>query len=241
MDWSIVKSIVYAAFLLAAGWVASAPAGGAVGALLARTGLDPLVRNLLRSAVRPLVLLIAAVAALEVVGANAGGLLAVLAGGAVAVGLGLKGSLSNVASGALLLSIRPFNIGDQVELGGVIGIVRSLGLFTVTLECADGQFVTLVNDRVLQAPIRNHTRKGERLVEVELLVARSGGIDAPVEAAVVIAGQDARISRTPPPVVEVLDATATHVRLVVRAWAPSTAHAAVAADLRRRLLAIPPG
>ena len=63
-----------------------------------------------------------------------------------------------MVAGAILLSRRPFNVGDTVEVAGVTGVVRSLGVYAITLEEDDGTRTSLTNAQVVARPIRNKSR-----------------------------------------------------------------------------------
>ena len=99
---------------------------------LGRTGLDPEVRRLVTMAVRWGVVAIAAIPALAQLGVEPSGIVAVLGAASLAIGLALKSTLSNVASGAILLTLRPLREGDWVEAGGREGTVTVL--FTDLVE-----------------------------------------------------------------------------------------------------------
>lgn len=75
------------------------------------------------------ILIAVVVAVLGIVGIQTASLLAVLGAAGLAVGLALQGTLSNVASGVMLLVFRPFQVGDYIEAGGTAGSVQSIGLF----------------------------------------------------------------------------------------------------------------
>ena len=103
--------------------------------------------------VKIVILLITIVAVLGRFGAN-GRIVAVLGGLGLAVGLALQGSLSNVASGAMLLLLRPFR-REVVKLGGTVYIVDDIGLFVTAVHQPDGSKVWLSNNQVWGSEIVN--------------------------------------------------------------------------------------
>ena len=76
---------------------------------------------------------------------------------ALAIGLALQGTLSNVAFGFLLLILRPFNVGEYITAAGQSGTVREIGLF-VTPQTLEYYMITLPNTAVLTASITNYSR-----------------------------------------------------------------------------------
>ena len=125
-----------------------------MGSLLAQTRVDPMVRALLVRLTKPLVIGAAIVAALSQVGVDIRVLLAILAAGAIAVGLGLQGPVASLISGGILFSRRPFRVGDTVELAGIAGTVAGIGWLSVLIDETDGSRVILPNRMVTAHPMR---------------------------------------------------------------------------------------
>jgi small conductance mechanosensitive channel len=69
------------------------------------------------------------IAALHELGVDTTSLIAILGAAGLAIGLALKNSLQNFASGILLILFRPFKIGDFVETAGTTGIVEEVSIF----------------------------------------------------------------------------------------------------------------
>ena len=116
----IAFSLVMAAFILAAGWF--------IGNWLSQTikkidKLDPTLQSFLCGLAKYAFLAIAVVTVLGQFGVQTASLLAVLGAAGLAIGLALQGTLSNVASGVMLLILRPFNVGDYIKAGSVEGTV----------------------------------------------------------------------------------------------------------------------
>ena len=127
--------------------------------------LKPLIASLARYAILILTLLLV----VQQFGVQTTSLIAVLGAAGLAIGLALQGTLSNVASGVMLLVLRPFRVGHFVEIaGGKQGTVREIGLFTTLMITRDGVYVSIPNSAVFGATIINYTR--ERLRRVTFLV-----------------------------------------------------------------------
>jgi len=148
--WDLLSAAaIVGASLFVGGWIA-----GIVGSVLAQTRVDPMVRALLVRLTKPLVIGIAIVAALSQIGVDIRVLLAILAAGALAVGLALQGPVANLIAGGILFSRRPFRVGDRVELAGIEGTVVGIGWLSVLLDEADGTRVVLPNRTVTAQPMR---------------------------------------------------------------------------------------
>jgi small conductance mechanosensitive channel len=155
MGWfgALVLALFYAAALLGAGLLVSSWLAGIARIALDRARLDPVVRELVVAAVRPVVLLIAVIAALESIGVELDALVALLAVAGIAVALAAQGTLANGVAGGLLLTLRPFRVGDEVTLGGVSGTVVDSNLFATTLKATDGSTITVPSRLILDQPM----------------------------------------------------------------------------------------
>jgi hypothetical protein len=122
------------------------------------------------SCVHPLLLVIAVPPALEQIGVSVTSIIALLSTVGLTIGFALKDSLSNVASGALLLTTRPFGVGDTVTVAGVTGTVRRVRILTTELDTDDGRRVNVTNDKVLASPMEQHAVGGQTRIEVVLRV-----------------------------------------------------------------------
>jgi small conductance mechanosensitive channel len=88
------------------------------------------------------------IAALNKVGVQTASFIAVLGAASLAIGLALQGSLSNFASGVLLILFQPFRVGDTVELMGVQGVVKEVQIFSTVLFTAEKKRVIIPNAKV---------------------------------------------------------------------------------------------
>lgn len=226
--------LVYAVVLVGGGVWLSAWARTVLRHALDRFGVDPLVASVLARMVRPVLIVLAVVAGLGVLGFDeaAVSLAAVLGGSSIAIGMGLKGYLSDVAAGAFLLTNRPFDRGDSVNVGGQAGTVRDLGLFTTRLDLADGNTVFVPNHKVTSAPIHNFTDRGTRRVEVVVDIARDADLEAMRDKGLALlaalpAGMD-----EPGATATLVEVGAIASQLALRVWVPNAAYGGTLTTLR---------
>lgn len=119
--------------------------------------------------------LIAAVA--SKLGAPLGGMAAILAAAGFAVGLAFQGTLSNFASGVLMIVFRPFKVGDFVNVAGVSGSVNEIDLFTTTLDTPDNRRLIIPNSAISGATIENVSFHAHRRIEVLVGVDYTASIE----------------------------------------------------------------
>ena len=211
----VAWNLCYALVILLFGSLIANWARGAMAAFLGRTRLDPIVRRLLVSVVRPLILAIAVFAALQKLGVPISTFAAMLGAATLAVGMAMRGSLSNVASGTMLLTLRPFNVGDTVTAGGHTGTVHALKLFTTELHTADGQTVCLPNDVLWKGAIVNFADRPTRRIRLLLTVPINTDLSKAIDTLTVVTAMDDRVLADPKPGVSVADITEVGLQLEV--------------------------
>jgi small conductance mechanosensitive channel len=165
-----VLLILFGALILA-GWLKRL-----VVARLEKT-TDKTLARFLGGMVRWVVLVLAFVGCLGLFGIETTSFAAVLGGASVAIGLAMKGTLSNVAAGAMLLVFRPYKVGDVVKVDGTQGKVDEIGLFTTTLDTPDKRRFIIPNGIIFGDTIENVTFHEERRVDVNVGVGYDADID----------------------------------------------------------------
>jgi len=127
------------------------------------TTLGAFIANAVRYAIMAAVLLMS----VSILGVKVASIFVVLSAMTLAIGLALQGSMSNVAAGLILIVLRPYKIGDYVEVSGEEGHVEDLNIFQTTLRTLDNVKVILTNTDVRAATIRNYTSLGVRRCDVD--------------------------------------------------------------------------
>ncbi|MBB4257360.1 MULTISPECIES: mechanosensitive ion channel family protein [unclassified Bradyrhizobium] len=229
---------IYAILLLAIGWYLSGAMQRFVTRLLSVTHrVDPLVTLFVGSLARYGVLAVVGIAVLQLFGIQTASLVAVLGATSLAIGLALQGTLSNLAAGVMLLLFRPFHIGNDVEVAGKAGKVKSLSLFMTELVAPDNTQILLPNGQVWGAAIINRSAyPGTGEVKVAFPV-RAGSANALADRILKQLRDDPRIAKGVAPSVNVTkviaaDPAAPVVELTVSARVnPSDADA-----VRQRVL-----
>ena len=143
---------------------------------------------------------------------------ALIAGAGVAIGAAWSGMLGNFAAGAFMLILRPFKVGDFVEIAETTGTVRELGLFGTTLVTPDNVLTLIGNGKVFGGVLRNYSALPVRRVDRTAQLA--GGVD-PIDAIARIRAAVVKIPNvaTQPPVdVSLLDINLLGTVLAVRPY-----------------------
>lgn len=125
-----------------------------------------------------LVLIAAILGCLGVFGVQTASFAAVIGAAGLAIGLAFQGTLANFASGVMLLTFRPFKVGDVVILDGHTGTVQAIDIFTTEMSALDNRKIILPNRKVFGDTIINLTAHDTRRVDVNVGVEYSADIDA---------------------------------------------------------------
>jgi len=124
--------------------------------------LDATLRPVIASTVFYVIIAMAIYAFLSKLGVPPTSLLAVFGAAGLAIGLALKDTLSNIASGVMLLVLRPLEIGEYIDTSHYAGTVKEVGLFATTLTNSEGMFVYVPNSEVWRNRLENYSRHSER-------------------------------------------------------------------------------
>jgi small conductance mechanosensitive channel len=177
------------------------------------------VTSVLRGIVRYGVFIICVIMILNVFGVNTTGLLAVLGAAGIAIGLALKDTLGNIASGIIIILLGSYHKGDFIEFGSFMGTVKDINLFTTILETPDGINISAPNSCIWGAPLKNYTRNGKRRMELSVGISYSDSVDTAFQVMNDIITAETRLLKEPAPQVVLQSLESSSVIITVRAWA----------------------
>lgn len=216
---SVLPNLLAAVSILVAGYVISRIAAGWVGRLSTKLNqADTSLTVVLQRLAKYAVMILAIVAALGQVGIQTTSLLAAIGAIGLAIGLALKDTLSNVAAGVMLLSLRPFRNGDVVEIGDISGTVEEIGLFATRIKSLEGHMEFIPNAQIWSGHITNFTMNGTRMVRESFGIAYDDDVAKARDILLSLIQSDERFLSDPAPKVLVTNLGDSAVVLEVRAW-----------------------
>ncbi|MBP3192801.1 mechanosensitive ion channel family protein [Natronogracilivirga saccharolytica] len=180
--------------------------------------IDNTLSPLIAKAAKIIILFATLIAVLGQFGIETASLVALLGVAGLAIGLALQGTLSNVASGVMLLTFRPFNVGDFIDAGGTMGIVDEIGLFTTKMHTLDNVYLLVPNSNIWGANIKNFSRNELRRVDMVFGISYSDDIDKAFEIIQEALDADERVLKDPEPLLAVGELGNSSVDLLVRPW-----------------------
>lgn len=225
-------NILYAIAILIAGWVVSRWLARWLRTLFQHSHhIDETLKPLMINFARYGVIAVTLVAVLGQFGVQTTSLIALLGAAGLAIGLGLQGTLSNVASGFMLLLLRPYRVGEKIRSGTVSGTVQEIGLFHTEIITYDGLFVAMPNSAIFSSTITNLTREPLRRTDFTIDIDRDADIPGAQRAVLEALSRDARVLKQPEPQVWVETMTGPQVLLNVHVWVDSRNFMSVQSDL----------
>lgn len=200
-----------------------------------KKGVDNAVISFLSAIVKSVIFIAAVLMALSQVGVQTTSFIAILGAAGLAIGLSLQGSLSNMASGVLIILFRPFRSGEYVEAGGVSGSVDEVNIFQTVLKTPDNKVVFVPNAQITSQPITNYSREATRRVDLLIGVSYDADLHKTKEVLESVLAADKRLLKEPAWNVQVHALNSSSVDFIVRPWVKSTDYWPVYWDLMREI------
>lgn len=228
-------SAIGAVILLVVGYLIAGLAERSIYAGLGHIhGFDETLRHFFSQVVRYAILILVVIMVLGQFGVQTASIIAAIGAAGLAIGLALQGTLQNIAAGIMLLALRPFRIGENVEVGAIAGTVEEIGLFATKLRTAEGVYILAPNSTLWNQPVRNFTRNGVRRTDVTLSIGSWNDIDRAQKTLLAIAGAEKRIRREPAPIAFVASLGDATVSLTLRYWTSAADYFSTQIDMTKR-------
>ena len=180
--------------------------------------LDPSLESFLCSFVSIALKVVLLITVAAYLGLPMTSVVTVLGTAGVAIGLALQGGLSNVASGLMILLLRPFSVNDYIEAGGFEGFVATIGLFSTTLRTWDNRRVCIPNSTLTGSTVVNYSAEPQRRVDVDVNVAVSADPATVREMLLAVAAASEYALTDPAPAVAFIANKDAYLTFQVRVW-----------------------
>ena len=236
-DWAALYGIkiVGAIAIIVIGRIVTGILAGVVRRLMTKGNADETLTKFVVSLVRIGLLTFIFIAALGTLGVQTASFVAVLGAAGLAVGFALQGSLSNFASGVMIIIFKPFKAGDYVEAGGVSGVIEAVHIFNTILKTPDNKKVILPNSKITGDSITNYSANEMRRVDMVFGIGYGDDIKKAKKIFEDILAADSRVLKDPAPVVAVLELADSSVNFVVRPWVKTADYWAVYFDTTEKV------
>ena len=210
---SLFLAIVFVAMFLAR------IVGKAIERVMARSNqTSQLLGDFLVVTSRRLVLAIGIIIGLAALEVNIGPLLAVIGAAGFVIAFALQNSLGNFASGILIMVFKPFDVGDVVEIGGVLGKVKSMNLLSVLIHTPDNKAVIIPNNNIWSDSITNVTGTDSRRVDLIFGIGYGDDIEKAQGIMEQVVSEHPMVLKDPEPVIRVHELADSSVNFICRPW-----------------------
>ena len=188
-------------------------------AMMLRKGVDESLRPFLGSIINIALWVLLLVLVVAQLGLEMTSFIAVLGSAGLAIGLALQGSLSNFAGGVLILTIKPFKVGDFIEAQGQSGTVHLINIFNTVLKTGNNQIIYMPNGPLASSVVINYSVEPTRRMEFNLNISPENDVAAVKKMLQNFIDSDPRILAEPAPMIAVTAFSEYSITISMRLWA----------------------
>ena len=203
--------------------------------LLDKRSVDPTLTKFATSLLKITLIIFVIISAISQIGIETTSFIAIIAAAGLAIGFALQGSLSNFASGVMLIIFKPIKVGDYIEGGGAAGSVETIGIFVTTLVTPDNKVIYIPNSTLTGSNIVNYSVKDTRRVDMVFGIGYSDDIDKAKSTIQSVLESDSRILKDPAPKIVVSELADSSVNFNVRPWVNSADYWGVYFDITEQI------
>ena len=229
---NLIKFVVFLAFI----FLLASIVGRITDAAIAKNrNLSKLLKSFISLTVRRIVLGVGFLISLSFIEVDIGPVLAMIGAAGLVIGLALQGTLSNFASGMLILIYRPFDVGDFISIDGVSGVVDSMTLLSTSVKTLDNQLLIMPNNNVWGTTINNVTGSTTRRVDLVFGIGYGDDMDKAIGILEALIKEHDKILKKPEYMIKVHELGESSVNLICRPWVKTEDYWDVYWDLTKRV------
>jgi len=214
-------------------WVISMLSKG-IRAGFEKSGMEPSLRTFLMSLISIGLKVLLVISVASMIGIETTSFIAVLGAAGLAIGLALQGSLGNFAGGVLILIFKPYKVGDFIDAGGVMGVVKRIEIFSTILTSGDNKTIIVPNGAISNSPITNFSTQLTRRVDIVFGIGYDDDLKKAKEVLKGLIEADERILKDPAPLIVISNLGDSSVDITTRSWVNTPDYWAVFFDLTEK-------
>ena len=194
---------------------------GLIGRAMEKKEVDPSLRPFVVSLVGTLLKVLVVISVLGMVGIQMTSFIAIIGAAGLAVGMALSGTLQNFAGGVMILTFKPFKVGDYIEAQGFAGTVNAVHIFNTILKTPDNKTIVIPNGGLSTSSMVNYSTEPTRRVDWTFGIAYGDDIDKAKEVLLALLHANEKVLKDPEPFVQLGELGDSSVNFKVRAWVNS--------------------
>ncbi len=210
-----------ALIVLLVGWKIITKLSRVIASRLEKSKIEPSLSSFLTSVTKVILQVVLLITVASMVGVEVTTFVALIASLGFAIGLALQGSLANFAGGVLILTLKPFKVGDYIEAAGYAGTVSEIQVFYTILNTPDNKKVIIPNANLSNASAVNYSAYDTRRIDFQFGVGYDDDIDKVRGVLQRLAQENELIFDDPPPQIVVAEHGDSAVVFYMRVWCNS--------------------
>ncbi|MBR3947548.1 MAG: mechanosensitive ion channel [Bacteroidales bacterium] len=189
--------------------------------MMVRKNSDPGLISFVSSLANIALKIMIIISVMGMVGIQMTSFIAVLGAAGIAVGMALQGTLSNFASGVMILIFKPYKVDDYIEANGVAGVVKEIQIFNTIITTVDNKTIIVPNGSLATNTLTNYSKQPIRRVDWTVGVSYGTDFNVAKESIMRILNADSRVLKDPEIFVSISSLSDSSVDIVVRVWVNS--------------------
>lgn len=215
---NIAPNFIAAILILVIGWWLSSLLSKSLRKVMRRGKLDAGIISFVYSITKNVLRVIVLISTASKLGVNVTSIIAAIGAAGVTIGIALKDSLANVASGALIIINKPFHVGDYLEIEGLQGTVTKIEMMTTTMNTFDNKSIVIPNSRITSNNIVNFSAQKTRRLDLSYGVSYDSDLTKVKSLLVGLVQDNPKALTDPAPVIAVGEHQDSCVQIVVKIW-----------------------
>jgi small conductance mechanosensitive channel len=190
----------------------------AIKTVLTKSRVDVTLASFISNMAFAVLLSLVVISSINKLGINTTSLAAVVAAAGLAIGLAFQNSLSNIAAGIMIIVLRPFKVGQFIEIGSISGTVTDIDIMTTEMKTVDNKKVIVPNSQITSDKIINHNANNTRRIDLLIGINYADDLKKAKKILDDITSNESRILKTPETFIGVVDLTPLKVQIAIRSW-----------------------
>ena len=229
----LINIAKFLAILFMAMFVSKLLSKGARRALEHTPSNSQLLNDFIANIIHKVVMLIGLLVALAALDINVGPIMAMVGAAGFVVAFALQGTLSNFASGLMIMLYRPYDIGDVVDVAGIVGTVESMTLVSTSIVTPDNRMMVVPNNSIWGNIITNVNHSDTRRVDMTFGIGYNDDIDQAEKVMQKILLEHPLVLKDPAPAIAITELADSSVNFNCRPWVKTADYWTVYADVTR--------
>lgn len=215
---SIAPNVIGAILILVIGWWLASLLSKYLKKAMTRAKVDAGIISFVYSITKNALRIVVLISTAAKLGVNVTSIIAALGAASVAVGLALKDSMSNVASGVLIIINKLFHVGDYLEVEDLQGTVSKIEMMNTTLTTIDNKTIVIPNSTLTSTSIINYTSQETRRLDLSYGVGYESNLMEVKNLLRELVEKNTKIHTDPAPVIAVGELQSSCIQIIIKAW-----------------------